>query len=81
MLNELSKGKKQFGLIDFMISRVTAFSIFDWGIFKICLISFGVLLGTLYNKLFKKLAPLVAVVFIATWVYMLWRVLFCECDD
>lgn len=68
-------------LVDFMLKRAAHFSILDWTIFKTCLISFGVLIGAIFAKLFKKLAPLMAIVFMASWVYLAWRIFFAGDDE
>lgn len=57
-----------------LLSRAAQFSMLDWAIFKTCLISLGLMVGSLFAKLFKKLAPLMALVFIASWVYLVWRI-------
>lgn len=65
-------------LMAFMLSRAAKFSVVDWAIFKTCLVTFGLMIGAWFARLFKKLAPLVALVFIASWVYMVWRIFFDE---
>lgn len=68
-------------LADYCLERASTFSIFDWAVFKTCLISLGVLIGAAFAKLFKKLAPLMAIVFVVSWIYILWRMFFAEYDD
>ncbi|MFV0497312.1 MAG: hypothetical protein ACK5L0_03950 [Candidatus Fimivivens sp.] len=58
----------------FILRRATEFSIVDWAIFKTCLITFGLMIGAWFARLFKKLAPLLVLVFIISWLYMVWRV-------
>ncbi len=65
-------------LIAFMLHRAARFSVLDWAIFKTCLVSLGLMIGTWFARLFKKLAPLVALVFIVSWVYLVWRIFFEE---
>ena len=70
-----------FNAINYMIKRTSDFSLLDWAIFKAGLISLGVLIGSLFSKFLRKLAPLVFFVFLATAVYTLWRLLVCDCDE
>ncbi|WMJ84791.1 hypothetical protein ACS3UN_05300 [Oscillospiraceae bacterium LTW-04] len=70
--------KKWDELIAFMLSRAAKFSVVDWAIFKTCLVTFGLMIGAWFARLFKKLAPLVALVFIVSWIYMVWRIFFDE---
>lgn len=73
--------KKWHELTAFMLSRAAHFSVLDWAIFKTCLITLGLMIGTWFARLFKKLAPLVALVFIASWVYLVWRIFLGEDID
>lgn len=63
-------------LMDFMMERVSRFTVWDWSIFKLTLISFGALVGAACAKTIRKIAPLVALVFLVSWCYMIWRVFF-----
>ncbi|MEG1774259.1 MAG: hypothetical protein RR320_05340 [Oscillospiraceae bacterium] len=73
----------EFGktMIDYMLARSRNFGLADWAMFKLCLVSFGVLIGSTFSNFFKKLRPLMTVLFCAGWVYMVWRVFLCEDDD
>lgn len=63
-------------LVAFLLSRAAHFSVLDWAIFKTCLITLGLMIGTWFARLFKKLAPLVALLFVASWIYLVWRIFF-----
>lgn len=80
MQKDLSKlcGQKWEALMAFMLSRASKFSVLDWAILKTCLVTFGLMIGTWFARLFKKLAPLVALVFFVSWIYLIWRVFFDE---
>ena len=39
------------------------------------------MIGTWFARLFKKLAPLVALLFIASWIYLVWRIFLGEDID
>ncbi len=66
--------KKWRALTAFLLSRAAHFSVLDWAIFKTCLVTLGLMIGTWFARLFKKLAPLVALLFIASWIYLVWRI-------
>lgn len=78
MSTGIAKSKRQSNIIAFMLKRVSSFSILDWAVFKACLISLGILLGAALSRLFKKLAPLMTVIFILSWFYLIWRVFLSE---
>lgn len=67
-------------LTDYVLKRAETFDLFDWAIFKTCLLSLGVLIGSMLAKFFKKLAPLTTIIFIASWGYLIWRVFFSQED-
>lgn len=73
--------EKWRALVAFLISRAAHFSVLDWAIFKTCLISLGLMISTWFARLFKKLAPLVALVFIISWAYLIWRIFWDEDVD
>ncbi len=83
MQKEFSKlyCKKGRILTAFLLGRAAHFSILDWAIFKTCLITLGLMIGTWFARLFKKLAPLVALLFIASWIYLVWRIFLGEDID
>ena len=63
-------------LYDTVVNRSQHFDMLDWAIFKTCLVSLGVLIGSWFAKFFKRLAPLMMVVFVASWIYLFWRMFF-----
>lgn len=68
-------------LVGFMLKSVAHFDIFDWAILKTCLVSFGILIGSMFAKIFKKLAPLMAIIVLASWAYIAWRIFFIEDNE
>lgn len=65
-------------LLKFLLKRAAQFSLVDWIVLKGCLVSFGLMIGGLFAKLFKKLAPLMALIFFISWAYLVWRIFFDE---
>lgn len=65
-------------LCDYMLERSRSFTLTDWAAFKLALLSFGALLGSMFHRFFKKLAPLLAVVALASMLYTLYRIFLCD---
>ena len=60
---------------DYAVSKARGFSLFDFAIFEACLLSLGLWLGTCFSKLFKKFRGVLFMLFAATWLYLLGRIL------
>ncbi len=65
-------------LIKFIIARVRDFSIFDFALMKLCLISFGLYLGSKFAAFFKKFRIVLFMWFIFSSLYMIWRIFISE---
>ena len=61
---------------DHAVSKAHGFSMFDFAVFKICMLSFGLWLGACFAKFFKKFRGVLFVAFAATWMYLFWRIFF-----
>lgn len=66
--------------VTYTTERVNGFGILDWAIFKVCLICFGAWMATLLSKTAQKLKHVFLIGFLATWIYMIWRIFFCDTD-
>lgn len=55
------------------IEKFRNFSIWEIGVFKLCLMSFGVLVGTYMHKACKKMAPLLWIFFIASYAILIYK--------
>lgn len=64
--------------IDWGMERWERFTVLDVAAFKLCLLSLGTLLGMYLVKPLKKLAPLIWIVAIASYAYIVWRMVFCD---
>ncbi len=60
-------------LINVMMEKFKKLDLFGVGVFKICLISFGVLLGTSKHDLFKKVKPLVFGTFLCSYILLMYE--------
>lgn len=54
---------------DYAMERMGDFNVLDWAMFKSCLVSFGILVGSCFSGFFKKLKPILTMVFIFTWIF------------
>lgn len=71
-------------LCAFSMERVKTFSIFDFAIFKFCLLSLGMWLGAWITakcaKLSEKLRPILFAGFLAGYIYLIYRIFFADRD-
>lgn len=58
---------------DWGMERLRRFTVWDVAVFKTCLLGMGMLIGMYFVKPLKKLAPLVWIVTLCTYVYIVWR--------
>ena len=65
---------------EYAVSRAQGFSVLDFAVFKVCLLSLGMWLGACFARAFKKFRGVLFVAFAASWMYLFWRVFF-ESDD
>ena len=70
----ICKGVRDF--VDFAMEKFRQFDIKDAGIFKICLIAFGILMGMYWHKQFKKASPFIWLIFIASYGYLIYTLFF-----
>ena len=71
--------KQQIAQLRFAASllskRAKYFSLLDWGLFKLSLVSAGLLGGICFFKFFKRLFPIVFLTALISCGYTLWRLL------
>lgn len=60
--------------VKFLVARARDFSVLDFALFKLCLISFGICIGSKFAKFFKKFRIVLLISFIVSYAYMIWRV-------
>ena len=61
-------------LIKFMLARAKDFSLLDFALFKLCLVSFGLYIGSKFAEFFKKFRIVILISFIISYAYMLWSI-------
>lgn len=64
-------------LVNSTMEEAKTFSVMDFGIFKIVMITFGILSGVYFYKFFKKARPAVWATFGGSAIYMIYR-MFCK---
>ncbi len=60
-------------LTDYAMEKVKNFTVVDFAVMKICLSTTGMLLGIAFSKTLKKIAPLLAIISVATYVYLVFK--------
>lgn len=78
-MTDLCYKAQEFG--EYVLDQASGFDYIDWSMYKCCLISIGVLLGSGFASFFRKLRPLIWVAFIVTYLYTMWRLLSPLFDD
>ena len=61
-------------LIKFMLARAKDFSLLDFALFKLCLVSFGLYIVSKFAEFFKKFRIVILISFIISYAYMLWSI-------
>ena len=81
MLRYADDARNQAGRwTDYAVSKAQNFSVFDFAIFKVCLLSLGLWLGTCFSRFFKKFRGGLFVALAASWLYLFWRIFF-DCEE
>ncbi|MGI5966258.1 MAG: hypothetical protein ACOX65_04910 [Anaerotruncus rubiinfantis] len=62
------------------MDRWKRFTVSDVAVFKICLLSIGALIGMYWAKACRKLAPFIWAAAVASYAYLIWRMVFCDED-
>ncbi len=63
-------------VLAYSIEQARGFSLFDFAVFKLCLLSFGLWLGAHFSRFFGKFKHFIFAGFIASYVYLIWRIFF-----
>lgn len=58
------------------MEKARGFSIFDFAMLKLCLLTLGLWLGSQFTKLFSRFKQVLFITFAFSWVYLMWRVFF-----
>jgi hypothetical protein len=56
-----------------LLDSARKYTIMDYGFLKITLISFGILLGTYFSKFFSSYTILLWIIFIVSYIYIIYR--------
>lgn len=60
--------------VQYLVERARGFSVLDFAMFKVCLLSLGLWLGAQFAGLFKRVRVFVFLGFIASYIYLIWRI-------
>lgn len=65
-------------IIRFSFMRIREFSNSDFALVKLCLLSFGLWIGTKFSDFLKKFRIIIFITFITSAIYILWRIFVCD---
>lgn len=67
--------QKVYDAVDYVMVRFRKLSACDVGIFKACLTMFGILIGVYAGKTCRRIAPLIWIAFIVSFVLLIYKLL------
>lgn len=67
-------------LANYSVEQARGFSLLDFAVFKVCLLSLGIWIGSQFSKFFKRFRVFVFLGFIASYVYLIWRLFLRDTD-
>ena len=67
-------------LSEYMINRTREFEVIDWAVFKICLVSLGMLIGMHFTRVRKVLSGFLVIVYLTSLLFIMWRIFFPQDD-
>lgn len=68
-------------LLSGSMEKARGFSMLDFAVFKVCLLSLGIWLGAQFSRFFKRFRVFVLLSFVASCIYLIWRLFLCDADD
>lgn len=60
------------------LKKAKTFDIFDFAMFKVCLLSIGTLIGAKFSKSVKKFAPFFVIIAVCSYAYLIYKMFFEE---
>ncbi|WP_248477867.1 permease of phosphate ABC transporter [Tepidibacter aestuarii] len=60
-------------LINKTLNASRKYTIFDYSLLKICLISLGILLGVSFSQFFSKYLSIIGIIFIISYILILYK--------
>jgi len=66
---------------NFAVDRAHTFTLLDFSIAAVCLTTFGAWVGTCFSNGLRKIRGVLFAAFVASWLYVFWRILFDNSDD
>lgn len=62
-------------LLGALMDTVRNYDMLDFATFKICILSVGLLLGGAFSRSFRRWAPVVALIAVASYAYLIYKTL------
>ncbi len=57
--------------IEHVLKATRKYNVMDWSILKVCLIALGIILGTYFASFFRTILPIVWIILILTYVWIM----------
>ena len=58
------------------INAARKYTVLDFGLFKLCLFSFGIIAGVYFYTFFSMYMPIVWAIFVASWAWLVYKTFF-----
>lgn len=68
-------------IVDNIMERFRTFNAVDVGIFKICILTLGIIIGVYSSQKIKKLTPHMFAIFVLAYLYVVIKLIRAEVDD
>ncbi|MFI3114888.1 MAG: hypothetical protein R3Y12_01935 [Clostridia bacterium] len=76
-VNSCNNSQRQYmALADHALDRVKSFNIFDFTMIKLCLVSIGLVIGSMYNKFIRKNAVFFIFAAVLSYLYLTYKLFF-----
>ena len=63
-------------LVDKAMNAAKKYTVLDFGLFKLCLFSLGIIIGAYFYAFFSLYVPIVWGIFIASWIWLIYKTFF-----
>lgn len=62
----------------YSVEKARTFSVLDFAFLKVCILSLGIWLGSMFSKFFRRFRVVVFFGFVISYLYLIWRIFFRE---
>lgn len=81
LCEHVHSAKEKTGVfIAFLVEKARGFNVFDFAVLKLCLLSIGLWLGSTFFKFFRRFKGIIALSFVVSYIFLIWRIFFRDQD-